>query len=352
MSMCSEENVYLNVTIHNDESDNGIYAKYSETRNSAIIDNPSDYEMSIIRFDMPSTNIPKFDMNRPEELTITYYYPDDNLVSKQILPLFQVSYYDGLEERDSFVWYFNQVCVSINEALLTAYNDIVAQYEVIHGGGSWAASGGPQKESTIIYDPTTQLFTFYNPQLMADSNPNRIELWMNHALFRLFESLFSEFHGYSQPDGLEFRMIVRDMFLGKNAETLLGTDYYKNTQEYSSLTLWYKVYKIVIVSNSLISRKEFITLSRPNSSGAQGNVNSLGILQDFDYSFNKPNVERITYIPTAEYRWVDLLSKNPLYKIDFQVFVQSEAGILLPVVLGAKQNCNIKFLFRKKKHLR
>lgn len=350
-----DENIYLNITVHNDFADKAVYAEYSESRNQPLLDCPNDYEMSIIRFDMPSTAIPKFIMNRPRDLSITLVYPDENLISKQILQLFQISYSTDLGERDDYIWYFKQIVISVNDALSLAYADIVTQYEAIHGGGSWAASGGPQSQPYLVYDVPERLFIFYCPQLMVDTNTNRIELWFNYEMFRLFETFLAEFYGYDEADGKDVRLVIRSFLT--NSETISGVAYYKMEQEYSSLPNWYRVYKIVIVSNALISRKEYITFktANPDSAfarniqrGQGGTVNTLGIVQDFDYSFFTPNVERITYNPTAEYRWVDLLSNKPLNAIDFKVYVQSEAGDLRPIVLEPNDNVNIKILFRKR----
>lgn len=351
----SEENIYLNITVHNDFKTQNVYATYSETQDQPIIRDPSEYEMSIIRFDIPSTAIPKFIMNMPENMIVTLSYPADDLNSVQVLQLYQVSFSTSLGERNDYVWYFKQIVISINDALTLAYASIVSQYEAIHGGGTWAGSGGPQSQPYLEYDSVSKLFTYYCPTLMADSNVNRIELWMNHQLHRIFETFLAQFYGYDLPLGKDYRLVIRSFLT--NSSTIGGINYYRIEQESSSLPAWYRVYKIVIVSNSLVSRKEFISFKTadPNSDyvkeelrGNIGAVNTLGIVQDFDYSFYTPNIERITYNPTAEYRWVDLLAREPMYKIDFQVFIQSEHGTLIPLVLEPNDNVNIKFLFRKR----
>lgn len=353
-----EENVYLNVTVHNN-TENNVYARYEETRSQPILNDPDEYEMSIIRFDIPSTAIPKFKMD--QRYSVTLVYPAENLVSEQVLQLYQVSYASNVTgDSSEYIWAFKQMVISTNDALALAYADIVAQYEVIHGGGSWAGSGGPQSQPYLEYDPSTKLFTFYCPTLMADSSANRIELWMNNLMYKLFETFLFIFYGYTEPDGMDVRIVIRNFLT--NSATISGINYYKMTQEYSSLPAWYVVYKIVIVSNTILSRKEFISFNNVDPikldpfgnplNVSLGTANTLGIVQDFDYSFFQPNIERITYLPTAEYRWVDLLAHDALYKVDFQVLVQAENGELIPLVLEPGDNVNIKFLFRKRSQYR
>jgi hypothetical protein len=347
-----EENIYMNITVHNGFTDRTIGAEYRESRNEPLLMNPDEYEMSVVRFDMPSTGIPKLLFNFPEDFIITLSYPDEGYESQQTLQFFELDFTVAAD----LIWYFKQMVVSMNNAFTAAYNDIVTQYEVVNGVGSWAASGGPQQPPVLVYNSSSTLFSIYCPEEMEDSNTNRIELWMNYQLFRLFETIMTEFYGYDLPTKKDVRLVVRNFlnnYVTISTNPAYNGNFLRMDQEAKSLAEFYRVYKIVIVSESISTRRESLSVFDPSSTISDNpqSARSIGIITDFDYSLLTADADRITYLPTAEYRWVDLLSSGPLTKFDFKVYLQSEGGILDLVRLDPSKNINIKLLFRKKKKI-
>lgn len=358
MSDLSNEDIYLNITVHNGKMDDVLQASYSAERNQALMDNPSDYKVAVVRFDCPSTAFPKQIFNKPHEYSLTLYFGPDNLTSEQILANYQIDFTTNpnpMISNPNYVFYFKQFTISMNNAFTAAYNSIVAQYNAIYGAGAWVAAFPTQAAPYIFFDQNTELFSIVTPIANDDSQTNKVEIWFNHALFQSFLSFMAGLYGFDRPDGKDARLIIRDFknnrYDASGAYNPTAGALYHITQEYKALNEFYRVYKIVILSNSLVSRKEFISVYSPSQNSGDnedGKVISIPIVQDFDYEFYDPNSTRIVYNPSGPWRWMDLLSNAPLTKVDFQVYAQSEKGQLLPVQLLPNQNCNIKFCFRKK----
>lgn len=358
MSDLSNEDIYLNITVHNGKTDDILAASYSAERNQPLLDNPSDYKVAVVRFDCPSTSFPIQVFNKPHDYSLTLYFGPDNLTSQQILTNFQIDYTTNpnpLISNPDYVYYFKQFCLSLNSSFLSAYNGIVSQYDAINGPGAWALAFPTQAAPFIYFEPTTDVFKIVTPVINDNNNPNGVEIWFNHALFQCFLSFMGKFYGFDRPDGKDVQIVVTDFKNNRYDANFTFNPtagaFYHISQEFKALNEFYRVYKIVILSNSLVSRKEYISVYSPSSTDGtseDGSVNSIGIVQDFDYEFYDPNSTRIVYNPSGPWRWMDLLSNAPLTKVDFQVFAQSERGALLPVQLLPNQNCNIKLCFRKK----
>lgn len=345
MSNLSNQDIYVNVSLTNTNDVGVLPAKFLEERAQPLLKNPSEYKMSVVRFDIPSTAIKKFSYQN--DFIITLVHPASGLQSQQTMVLIPSDVGTTLDDDPLGVWSFNQITQSINVTYQTAFNDLVAQYEAINGPGSWVTDPGnrPQSPPIMYYNEVDKLFSVYCPTDMEDSNADRVELWWNYEFHRLFITFYVEFYGIGIPTNLDIRVKIYDQL--KNSETVNTINYYVMTQEYETTTLWFDTYKIVIVSHSMPIRREYIA-AISNQLDISGNTVQLGVLADFDYSFDTANISRIRYIPSAEFRWIDLLTTTPLKKLDIEIFVENTQGTLRPVILQPGQTFNCKLLFRRK----
>lgn len=59
----------------------------------------------------------------------------------------------------------------------------------------------------------------------------------------------------------------------------------------------------------------------------------------------KPN---LIYVPSAEYRHIDMHGVNDIKNIDINVFWHDREGMLIPFILQSGTSCSIKLLFKLK----
>jgi hypothetical protein len=79
-------------------------------------------------------------------------------------------------------------------------------------------------------------------------------------------------------------------------------------------------------------------------------ANVFPVITDFQVPFSATNtyVPDLSYVPSGEYRLVDLYGESPANQIDVQVFWKDQYGILHPFLLGSGCSGNLKIMFRRK----
>lgn len=428
MSNLSQADVYVDIIKHNGTQNQRLDMDYVEERNQPLIDNPTDWKMSIIRLDFPSYDIPKrnyakppvftppptfnFAMN-PEWLSLTepdIYDPDNTRWSitlayqnpAAIHPIISRVFVSPLDSpvdptrvwtqnEQPPVFSFQEVVGAINLALQKAYDNIVFQYNLTNPlaypgpGDPWGFDADntlrAQNPPFITYDNIDQLFSIYNPVNNRDTlpttdipgsglgaptiNTHRTEFWMSFALYRLFASF--EIHQNSQLSNITGRVdrfksfqlplytaATENIFANQIVLNAGGTAvaYDLIRQEFQTTNLWYDIYKILVLSKTMINRKEFIASQVVKDDGTSGigDNRELNILTDFDYEFDTANATRVRYVPSAEFRWIDLRNNTPLRKIDVQIAIllKDDPSKIIPLVLRPGDNFSAKLLFRKK----
>lgn len=360
----ANEDKYYNITLVNDTSDKDILAQFTEEKIHAILDDQSQYKMSIIRFDIPTDGAPILvydDDLDPYKVTVR----DDatGVIGEATFKPIQTDFSTGLIlSTPNFVKYYQSVIESFNNALEAAWVDFINNWPFPTPASPFAtklanyqaASGTGMNPFYVIRDVESQLTTIYALESATDDAARPLQLWMNNRLQNLFVGWYSEFYGYNQPNDQDFRVKFIRMPLNYNLQTYNGNDYLFIKQEINTSAFWYDTYKIVIVSKSMHARFEGYTLTDKNEPELDsieglrsGGVTKLGVITDINYEFSSPNIERISYSPD-QFRWIDLLSPDPLTKLDFQIFLQTKNGSLRPVYLTPGDSMNIKLLFRKK----
>jgi hypothetical protein len=121
------------------------------------------------------------------------------------------------------------------------------------------------------------------------------------------------------------------------------------TQEYSTTANWSPVSSIAFISDNLTVVGSDISSLHEYVHGrevTEGSTNgSMTMITDFTAGDYLPG---ILYVPSGEYRWVDLAGTEPIDKIDVQVVWISKLAESYPFKLSAGGACSIKMLFQKK----
>ena len=133
-----------------------------------------------------------------------------------------------------------------------------------------------------------------------------------------------------------------------------GFDYYVREQEYPSLFLMTDIRKVVFTSSLIPVTQEYLAppqVANVNNSPITQNT-SRPILTDFEIvneiSVNNPVMGYISYVPSGEYKLVNLTSDSNLRSFDVQVSYQDTEGNLYPIFIQPGDLLSVKFMFRKK----
>jgi len=401
---------YYNANYTNKE-EKTIEAYYRDDNTQPIIKNPSDYNMSIVRFTCPGSLLPIF-IFRPETYYVFLSYK--GVVSdKAAGEVEYINIRDNLPVTHPLYYYvndYNQFLTMVNRAYASAFTNLTAK-AITAGTPLPAGSYRPyftfdssanliklvvQEDSYLATDPYA---------LWPDADCDAIEVWADVDLAKflsgfqvLVRTSFSSTAVYGVATDVYQKFIVASnginnissiypdsassdgwsstvtyaigdvvFFQGNfyisltNANTgnvptsTLGTNwnsYYGYNglimaQEYVALYTWNQPKFIVFVSTTLPIVPEQLPNSNINTSQV---ANYRKIISDFSLATNIGSEIRstLTYNPSAEFRRISLTSTEPLYSVDVKPYWVDADGVFYPLYINPGDQITVKILFEKK----
>jgi hypothetical protein len=270
----------------------------------------------------------------------------------------------------------------MNTALTSSYNAFNAAHAGIH-------ASAPH----IQYDNRTGLFSIVAELSYAVGaggiGLNKAFVSFDALLYKYIDSIPAEFNGFNQANGADYTITFQQKLGGSNAWSL-GNHYAGAVtnpttsppshiimeQESDCRFLWSNIKQILIVSESLNVRSEFMPAINfpqqfnqqsviPNPDRNVGGTSIIGDINRFnldkksvisyiDYNYASPttfiqsSIHRdIFYEPRYE-KYIDLVGDGPLNNIAIEIFFQTEDGFILPLNIPNKSNVNVKLHFKRK----
>jgi hypothetical protein len=409
------DHIYYNIAVTNNQSV-PINLQFQDIRTIEIVPNPEDYYLSVIRFFIPGSGIPLFDINpfTLNDITIestpvllsngqftpamvgltisgngifpgttistftdvntlqlshattlttttsvTFVGTTDNCVSlvyENTAYSVYVPFLQSSNVNPSGVDSYQEFLDMVNSAFVTSYANLIA-----------GASVAPltQYPPKFYWDPQSWLISMYVDN--AYTIAGQPQIYMNFDLFSYFQGFKNYQYGYGLPTLLDNQIIVDNDALyvpnppssfelpyqiiqdGLTGNT--GTNYLKVVQDWTSFHVWPSIESIVLQSSLAPIRKEFVPDAGQVGQESQASNNFSPVLTDFVVPTDtspgacKGNLE---YLPTAEYRLIDFVSKVGFSEFNLKAFWQDNHSNLHPIVLEPNDYASIKFLFRKK----
>ena len=382
-NISTPDKIYYDIQISNIDDIDTLppVLNFIETRNNPFLYESDKYYMSIIRFSLETPNLPVFiptiqpSPNTDINLTIysvtlqwinpldtsqiftsqqfITYVPQSNIAT---LPPNPTQTDNGLQYNTTGyynIYNYQYFIYLINNAFTLAYQQLLTQV-------TDAELNLPSSYSPILSWDTSNNTAILNCDVTGYSttSTNYIKIFFNTALAQLFSSF-------------PVRITAASSYLGLNTQII--TDSYNNSniiqyppynptydaiqvfQEFSTISLWSPVTSIVFTSNTLpiVSNQVStpIIYNNGNQLGSNGNNALISqVITDFisNEGTYKPN---LVYEPSAQYRYIELLSNRPLNTFDLQVYWKDRQGVLIPFYLSSGCTATIKVLFTKKNSL-
>ena len=378
------DNIYLDILVSNFQSTQvrPTAFNYTDNRSIAFLDNPSAYEMSILRFQVDCANapvfIPSIEPNQPDPnrtiYSITMEYPVNGQVvvhqeflqfnpQDKSLPLPPAPSQTWNKQPDLSTGYYSVYnyeffIYNVNTTMTSCYNNLKAKVLAIN--------------PMVVYPPNRPFMTWDTVQNIAvitaeskyydDSpqNPSRIiRIYMNPPMYNLFSSFPMVFYGFeSVTFGRNFLLgLVNIGTLNQVTITVPYSNISYNAiqtfQEYSTINAWAAIQAIVFTSNTLpvqptnvsppvvLSNNQVATT--PSNNSATANIITDLVTNSGIYA---PSV---LYTPTSQYRMISLFGSSPLTNLDIQIYYRLRDGSLTPFILGSGGSVSIKLGFFLKK---
>lgn len=345
---------------------------YQETRNSPFLDCPSNYFMSVVRFQVQTPTLPVFipqmllgqsDVNKTAySITLSYTYLGVVYDFQQYISYIN---YDLVEPAPAslslstitsqyyYVYSYQQWVGMINNAFISAHAGLNAL--VVSAGGTLPSNKPPFCQ----FDPYSLLMTI-NSDILGynQSLASPIRIYFNSALYSLYSNFQWTFSasGYNTNLGKNFLLTVENNTFS-NVYVVPATPTWNALQSYqegSTASLLNPVESIVFTSGLLPVVNENVGLPSLNQAGlssSNGNNSNISpIITDFQVPLSALNryLPDIQYTPAGEYRLIDLYGDSPLSRFEVSVFWKDTFGILHPLLLGPGCSASMKVMFRRR----
>jgi len=382
-NISTPDKIYYDIQISNIDDIDTLppVLNFIETRNNPFLYESDKYYMSIIRFSLETPNLPVFiptiqpSPNTDINLTIysvtlqwinpldtsqiftsqqfITYVPQSNIAT---LPPNPTQTDNGLQYNTTGyynIYNYQYFIYLINNAFTLAYQQLLTQV-------TSAELNLPSSYSPILSWDTSNNTAILNCDVTGYSttSTNYIKIFFNTSLAQLFSSFPVRITSASSYLGLNTQ-IITDSY---NNSNIIQYPPYNPTydaiqvfQEFSTISLWSPVTSIVFTSNTLpiVSNQVStpIIYNNGNQLGSNGNNALISqVITDFisNEGIYKPN---LVYEPSAQYRYIELLSNRPLNTFDLQVYWKDRQGVLIPFYLSSGCTATIKVLFTKKNSL-
>lgn len=343
-----EENIYLDVFFYND-TDKIVPATYRKTQNTPILDKPSDYKCYISAFEISSSRFIMFSNNNYNLTFALYYYPDNLTATRTPLKTLYPSDY-GFNSQ----YFVLNNPDGINPNIVDAFNDIVTQYEVIHGLGSWIANGNPANPPFFAYDSDSGFFKVYNDIDSSDNNNNAVQLYISRDLNNLIGGLTDD-NPVINPYGTNSTTLIPPNFsritfaLGpanNNVVTINGNDYISIVQSYRTLPRWWIQRTLYITSDSIGIRSNYLAQSPQFPDTVYRNILAGMDLINDDRSEN-PKAGIFRFYP-EDPAYIDILQDSPLKSLVFDIQYTDFFGNIYSSTLNPGDSFSFTITFVKK----
>ena len=320
--------LYYNLKLLN-TTNTSIPIRFDQQLNIPFIQNPNDWDVSIIRFDLPNfeTPIMSFDTSILYNMTMTY---NGHSVTQSLTYVKRTSI-----TNDTFIYDIFQMMEMLN-------NQIGLLYTALNGIITLPTSDMPFFE----YNPVTQLISITGLTAnFASSLTLPITLSFDNALMTWLYGM--PFYG-TLPDSNNTPQLYTILFIDYKINTV-NTNYLKMTQQAPSFDNYSSGLSSVVITTNLPIQNEFI-----------GGSTVMPIIQDFVPSDKTVTTyyNRIVYNAIVPYRQVSLVSNSAFYNIKMDCYtasiglnIEKQPDIIYtPMYVPSGGNASIKLMFTKKSH--
>ncbi len=342
--------VYYNASLFNPASGQPVPASVSDTRSQPIVDRPCDWECSIVRFDLSANLLPPIVVPMPGPPSGPGTVPTSMNVTLRSLGVdYQtvVNVFSPSPSTYGFVFSIDELLTRFNTALAASFAAMVPV-------------AGVTTPPVFGFDPVTQLISMYAQDSYTTAP---VEVYLNSAAYNFVVSMPAAFQGYNLPTGRDFRIQLETI----SAVTLppvgaaraglpvavqaIPSPARSLAQAGVSLGSMNGVRTIILTTSMPINSE-----SLPTTTGVAQNVNfssnSLPIMTDFLLATSprdNPAVDRLTvsYLPTAEYRMVQMRGNEPLMRLDLKWQFTLFDGSIRDMYIPPGGYCSAKVMFRR-----
>jgi hypothetical protein len=366
MKINKPKEVYYDIQMTNLMSTGTTYEtlRFSESRQNPLIDNTGDYSLSIVRFELDTYALPTFiadilpNQSSATKMieTVTMQWKSTKMgpssltwIPYNVSATAPTTAIPTVDYSTDYYWgnNFRHYCDLVNNA----FDSVTASLKSAVG-----AELDGLLAPKLIWDENSQKAVLYTQNAFYNSKlTDHVYIYFNRPLYAKFTSLpalkrltalFNKQYEIQVNDDYGTRLVTLPL-----TASLPNNVFVKTPQEYSTISNWNAVSSIVFTSNTLpivATQTSDPLVFIDNVSAPRGTaLTSAQVISDMatnDMCY-KPN---LMYVPSAEYRFIDMYGSSELHNIDINVFWKDKKGVLRPFNMGSGATASIKILFKLK----
>lgn len=354
---------------------------YNQIKTSNIIDRASDYYLSIVKWSMFSNlpqiiphlqlsygafpNIPYtgetiYSVNigygetqqtatfSPSGVRTVYFTPENGYITT---PKYQPTQTELYSNPFFYIYSVENFLKMVNKALEECF---------VWAQGEFTGLTDAVSPRIVWNNNTNKLNIIVSKEFVEGITSNTFYISMNTPLYNLFDTFPSFCNTYSTTITTSNNFVF-NLYDNYGVQSFSDPNpsgepivLYTFSQQASSVTSWCPVENLLFTTSLIPINSEFSGIPQylgPYIGGNNSAQNLTAVLTDFTIPLETGTEYSRTllyYIPTAEYRLIDLLGDQPLNNLNIQVFWKDKIGLLHPCTLKLGQTANIKILLRKR----
>lgn len=345
---------------------------FNDIRNNSLLSNPSDYFLSVVRFNLQTANslpvfIPEIQLNGNLDPNYTIYsftmkykgvsssqrfvfYQCENSHQPPSMPI-------GSGQNYNLPYYYISSFDNIIDMFNNCLDDAFSLLSINVGHSGLGLTMPTVKAPFLEWDYDTSKFILNADVGGYDMNGyNNVEIYCNTSTYMLLSGLRSKFISSNSFDGCNYQFIIKKDPNDLNVYKLPTYNVIQCYQQYSSATLFSPIASLVFTSALIpviptnTSKPTVFGHSSLTSTGNNSNISSM--ITDFEVqgSNGYGYQSSIEYIPSGEYRLIDMCGSGNtmLQNIEISVFWKDSYSNLHPLYLQSGCRCDLKIMFRKK----
>lgn len=352
----SEDHFYLDVSLYNDSSVINparpfyVPASINQTRSAALLENPSDWNISIVRLSVNSSAIPRI-TESTSSLVVGYMYNNVFYDVPVVIP-FSPDPGSGLPTQS--LYNIQQFVNLVNAAFFTAQTAAA-------GGGAVFAYG----QVFLTYSSETGLFSLYIPSYFGtgttSTSPATIGVTMSFDMsqrlnsFPVVQNFPLQNNGHDvifdkQFTGLNQVTLTALNTLGPAGPVVMAGNYMILVQDSAWPSSVENVNRVVVTTSMLPAITEYRSTALFSQNAASNNNQTANVLTDFFAGSNlnlSNRSDNFNYVPQV-YRLSSLSGNQPIVSYDITVGTIDRFGAASILRIPPGGSVSLKILFLKK----
>jgi len=333
-----EDIIYLNIQSTNESKD---YQRLiaNVNRSSYIIRNPQEYQLSLVRFQIPTLSLPLWFMNPNIIYSVSILFNGHNVTTDLVF----VNTSNNIPEYGDGVWAFSDLSDMINTAIATSFAGVSGDV------GFPPAARAPYMQ----YETALKSFSVVADQKWNDTYPYQTagvpHLYFNNNLFNLFNNFKTISDGIN-VNGLDNLIIITDLFNNRvtTKDALAG---YIMTQEFSTTYLINSVSSIAVESNNLPVTE--VNQSQVPLVDSSSTNTYIQLIDDFQPALTGGTTtgdqRSIQIYQPSIFRYITMIGSSPVVSISLSISVYlADQNRYVPIFLAPEQFISMRLMFKRK----